>query len=157
MIPRLRSAPLGIDSPVRKRRRTGESLFNECPCSGATLDKLLQPALLTALSQRPLHGYRLVRQIAGMPLFEGRLPDVSGAYRSLRSMEKRKLVEASWDVSERGPAKRLYTITPAGMKCLSRWRATLEIYREAIGELLAVARRACAGAARRPGTRKSRS
>ncbi len=29
----------------------------ECPCEGSTLDKLVQPAILTILSDGPLHGY----------------------------------------------------------------------------------------------------
>jgi DNA-binding PadR family transcriptional regulator len=123
--------------------------FLNCPCSGVTLDKLLQPAMLTVLARGPLHGYQLMRRVAGMPMFEGRRPDVSGVYRSLRAMEARKLVEAAWDVSDRGPARRLYTITPAGRDCLARWRRTLEAYRDAIDDLLTEARRACARA-RRP-------
>jgi PadR family transcriptional regulator, regulatory protein PadR len=126
------------------------SRFEECPCSGATLDKLLQPAILTALLQGDVHGYRLVQQVAGMPLFKGRNPDVSGVYRSLRLMESRKLVVASWNLSERGPAKRLYRLTPAGRECLLQWQETLIVYREAIGDLLAATRKACVGASRRP-------
>jgi len=107
-----------------------------------TLDRLLQPAILTVLAQRALHGYRLAQRIAELPPFKGQKPDVSGIYRFLRSMEDRGLVVASWDVSRRGPAKRLYQLTPAGRQCLSRWIETLDAYRRAIGGLLAIARRA---------------
>jgi PadR family transcriptional regulator PadR len=127
------------------------SRFDDCPCSGGTLDKLLQPAILTALAQGDLHGYRIVRQVAALPIFKGRPPDVSGVYRSLRLMESRKLVVASWNMSERGPAKRLYRLTPAGRQCLLHWRETLIVYREAIGDLLVATRKACVGASRRQG------
>jgi PadR family transcriptional regulator, regulatory protein PadR len=130
------------------------SRFEECPCSGATLDKLLQPAILTALAQGDLHGYRIVRQVASLPIFKGRPPDVSGVYRSLRLMESRKLVVASWNVSERGPAKRLYALTPAGRECLVLWRETLIVYREAIGDLLVAAKKACANSSRRQGRKQ---
>jgi len=116
--------------------------FDDCPCSGGTLDKLLQPAILTALAQDDLHGYRIVRQMAALPIFQGRPPDVSGVYRTLRRMETRKLVEASWNVSDRGPAKRRYTLTAAGRQCLRRWQETLSAYQEAIGSLLTATRQA---------------
>ena len=125
--------------------------FDDCPCSGGTLDKLLQPAILTALAQGDLHGYRIVRQVASLPIFKGRPPDVSGVYRSLRLMEARKLVVASWNVSERGPAKRLYTLTAAGRQCLRRWQETLRAYQEAIGSLLAATKKACVGRHRKNG------
>lgn len=114
--------------------------FHHCPCTGATLDKLLQPAVLTLLAQGPLHGYKLAERVAGMPSFEGRRPDASGLYRTLRAMEERGLVEARWDVSRRGPARRLYALTPAGRMCLSRWVETLERYGQAVTGLLALAR-----------------
>jgi len=121
--------------------------LEECPCVGATLDKLLQPAILTVLARAELHGYRIAEQVAQMPLFHGQKPDVSGVYRILRSMEARGLVEANWDVSERGPARRLYTLTPDGQECLSRWTVTLASYQEAIGRLLVMAK----GASREAG------
>lgn len=128
-------------------RRLPIEEWANCPCSGATLDKLVQPAILTILAGGGLHGYKIAERIADMPPFKGQKPDVSGVYRSLRSMEQRGLVAASWDVSNRGPAKRLYQLTPDGHECLSRWVETLDTYRKAIGSLLALARRATQRAA----------
>jgi DNA-binding PadR family transcriptional regulator len=123
-------------------RRRPRQRFEECPCAGATLDKLVQPALLSVLAEGDLHGYRIAQRIADMAPFRGERPDASGLYRALRAMEARGLVEASWDVSRRGPAKRLYRLPAAGRECLSRWIDTLERHRDALGELLAAARRA---------------
>ena len=117
--------------------------LDACPCSGVTLDKLIQPAILTVLAgEEALHGYRIAQRIADMPPFQGQQPDVSGVYRFLRAMEERGLVVASWDVSERGPAKRLYALTSAGRDCLARWIDTLAGYRDALGRLLAMAKAA---------------
>lgn len=127
-------------------RRSPATRSGDCPCTGATLDRLIQPAVLTILAQKDLHGYRIAQRIADLPPFEGRRPDASGVYRSLRSMEGRGLVEASWDVSERGPARRLYRLTSSGRQCLCRWIEALEHYREAIGSLLTTMRRASAAA-----------
>jgi len=128
---------------------TPSATFDECPCSGGTLDKLIQPAILAILARGDLHGYRIAQQLAEMPPFEGQKPDPSGVYRFLRAMEERELVVASWDVSERGPAKRLYRLTARGRACLARWVETLEHYRDAVSALLRAARSAAASSQRR--------
>jgi DNA-binding PadR family transcriptional regulator len=115
-----------------------------CPCAGGTLDRLIQPAILVVLADGPLHGYRLAEQIGKMPTFRGHKPDTSGVYRFLKSMERNGLVAASWDTSQRGPAKKCYEITPAGGCCLRRWIKTLDTYREGISLLVRSARKVAA-------------
>jgi DNA-binding PadR family transcriptional regulator len=117
---------------------------NVCPCGGATLDKLIQPAILAILAEGPLHGYRLADRIGRMPMAHGEKPDISGVYRFLKTMEKKGLVEVSWDLSDRGPAKKSYRITAAGEECLACWIETLEEYRKGITLLLKTARKALA-------------
>ena len=112
-----------------------------CPCTGGTLDRLIQPAILVVLSDGPLHGYRVAERMGEMPSFAGQKPDVSGIYRSLKSMERKELVIGSWDLSESGPAKKCYEITPAGRQCLREWITTLEGYRKGISDLLRAARK----------------
>ena len=56
-------------------------MLSDCPCSGATLDKLVQPAILAALTEGPIHGYRLAERIKEMVGTCGDKPDVSGIYR----------------------------------------------------------------------------
>ena len=114
--------------------------YQDCPCAGRNLDKLVQPAILTVLAGGEVHGYVLVQRLAAMPMFHGQKPDATGVYRFLRQMEERALVTSTWDTSDTGPAKHLYRLTDAGRACLVRWMATLAAYREAIGELLAMTR-----------------
>ena len=116
--------------------------LSRCPCSGGTLDKLLQPAILAVLTEGPIHGYALVARIGAMPGFAGHKPDVSGVYRLLKGMERRALVVPAWDLSESGPAKKTYQITKEGRRCLRQWVRTLEKYHEGIAALLDIARRA---------------
>jgi len=116
--------------------------FLNCPCSGGTLDRLIQPAILAVLSQEPSHGYRIAEKISEMPHFLQQKPDVSGIYRFLKNMESKGLVVSSWDTPGTGHAKRLYQITAAGQECLARWVQTLDGYLTAITSLLEVARAA---------------
>jgi len=113
-----------------------------CPCTGGTLDRLIQPAILVVLAEGPLHGYRLAGRIGAMPGWAGQKPDVSGIYRFLKAMQRKGLVVCSWDLSDTGPAKKSYQITPAGRRCLRRWIKTLQEHRAAIAALLKTARKA---------------
>ncbi len=128
------------------------TILSDCPCSGATLDKLVQPAILAALTEGPIHGYRLAERINEMVGMFGDKPDVSGIYRFLKKMEASGYVVSTWEVGEKGHGKRLYQITADGRACLARWTATLETYVEAISRLLSEAK---AAVARRPKRRKS--
>ena len=119
--------------------------FGKCPCSGGTLAKLVHPAVLTILAGGPLHGYRIVERMANMPVTGGTRPNPTGVYRVLRALEEEGYVTSTWDLSDRGPAKKSYRLTSEGRQCLDRWVETLDDYRRAIGKLLAEARRAAAG------------
>jgi len=119
--------------------------LDECPCSGTTLSKLIQPAILSVLAEGITHGYRIAERFSKMPMFGGGAPDASGIYRFLKSMEEKGLVASSWDISERGPARRQYELTEAGLECLGRWIETLAAHRERIGMLLKMARKAHTG------------
>jgi len=114
--------------------------FGCCPCTGASLDRLIQPAILVTLMDGPLHGYRIAERIGEMPSSQQK-PDVSGVYRFLKAMEKKGLVTSAWDVSDTGPAKRSFSITKQGEHCLRKWITTLESYRNSISGLLRAARR----------------
>ena len=124
---------------------------SDCPCSGASLDKLLQPAILSALTEGPIHGYRLSERINEMVGMYGDKPDVSGIYRFLKKMETTGHVVSSWEAGSKGHAKRLYEITAEGRACLARWTSTLETYMDAVGRLLTEAK---AAVARQPNRRK---
>jgi len=117
---------------VKKKQTT----FSECPCVGATLDKLIQPAMLAILAEGPLHGYELAKKIGEIPHFLDEAPDVSGVYRMLKTLEARGMVTSDWDIAEGGRPKRLFTITKDGRKCLELWSDTLRNHHKAIGSLL---------------------
>jgi PadR family transcriptional regulator, regulatory protein PadR len=122
-------------------------ILSDCPCSGGTLDKLVQPSILAALTAGPMHGYRLSKRINEMGGTCGAKPDVSGVYRFLKKLEAGGYVVSTWEAGDKGHARRLYEITPKGRACLVRWTSTLESYLASIRKLLHEAK---AGLARRP-------
>ena len=123
-----------------------------CPCYGGTLAKLVHPVVMMILAKGPLHGYRIVQEAARTPILAGERPDRAGVYRVLRSLEEEGYVVSSWELSESGPARKSYRLTPEGKKCFARWIETLENYHRATGKLLSDARKVWArGASSRRG------
>jgi DNA-binding PadR family transcriptional regulator len=120
-----------------------------CPCVGATLDKLVQPAVLAILAEGPEHGYAVVRRLGGLRLSAGGKPDAAGVYKALKAMQGRGLVASAWDAPEAGPARRRFRLTAAGRRCLARWQGTLQEYRDGIDELAGLLGRAARTAKRR--------
>ena len=114
--------------------------FSRCPCTGKTLAKIVQPAVLAVLARQPLHGYLIVQRLRAMRMFHAECPDPAGVYRVLRSMDRRGLVTSSWDLGKAGPAKRRFTLTARGRACLKQWAETLEQYARSIEDLLATIR-----------------
>ena len=117
-------------------RKSQISDFEQCPCTGKNLDKLLHATILTLLAEEPLHGYELVNRLAALKMAQGHKPDPAGVYRLLKQMEKDGLVHATLELSNAGPAKRSNQLTPEGRNCLRRWQETLQGLQEAIHELM---------------------
>ena len=88
----------------------------------------LTPYLLMLLRSWNAYGYELVRQLA---LFGFSSVDPGSVYRALRELEQEGKVTSHWDTSATsGPARRVYTITDAGIEALRLQAAMLESYRE---------------------------
>lgn len=108
------------------------------PCECASiLPGLLRPCLLLLIAEgKSKHGYELSSALGELGL------DVSAdggrLYRALRHLEKAGLVESSWDTQTNGPARRVYSITQAGIEFLARTEDSLD---EAIAALTNLARR----------------
>jgi DNA-binding PadR family transcriptional regulator len=114
--------------------------LNQCACSGKTLPKLAQPAVMAVLARRPAHGYAVLRELGKLGLFHGKCPDPTGIYRLLKSMEEKELLASDWDLADTGPARRKFALTRKGRACLQRWVKSLEEYERTVGELLAILR-----------------
>lgn len=108
----------------------------KCSCLGYNLDKLIQPNILILLSKGSLHGYSIVKELNYKGLFKDERPDNTGVYRALKKLEGNGFVEFEWSTEGGGPAKKIYTITQAGRKCLANWGETLESYCLMINQLI---------------------
>lgn len=85
------------------------------------------PVLLLMLRELNSYGYELMEKMATFGL--GTM-NAGTFYRTLRQMEKDGMVSSSWDTSEGGPARRVYSITDAGEAYLSFWAQSLDHYQK---------------------------
>ena len=67
--------------------------------------------------------------------FQSDQMDISIIYRALRNLEADGLVSDSWDNSNLGPQRRVYTITPLGEESLAEWIKNLRQRRKEIEAL----------------------
>lgn len=114
----------------------------ECAHRGLRQVKLVYPVVLSILAGKPVHGYRIAGLAAATSVLNGHRPDTAGIYHMLRNMEKSGCVHAVRESSDKGPARKTYTLTASGRACLKSWAKTLSEYHRAVGSLLAMARKA---------------
>ena len=116
--------------------------FQDCPCSGKNLSRLLQPAIMALLLREPLHGYRVLELLRAEAMFKAQPPDQTGVYRILRNMEQEKLVACDWEFQDSGPARKCYTLTEKGLDCLQQWKRTLIAYHVSVSSVIDLLNRA---------------
>ena len=102
-----------------------------CGCFKQRKKRWLEPSILFLLFDKAKHGYTLIAELPDLGFLSGPV-DPGAVYRMLRHLEDYNLVQSEWDTSGSGPAKRLYTITPAGKQHLFSWRTILEDRRDAM-------------------------
>ncbi len=85
------------------------------------------PVLLLMLREWSSYGYELMEK---MTTFGLGTMNAGTFYRTLRQMEKDGVVSSTWDTSEGGPARRVYSITAAGEAYLSFWAQSLNHYQK---------------------------
>jgi len=83
------------------------------------------PVILSMLRQWNSYGYELMEKMSAFGLST---MNPGTFYRTLRQMEKDGVVSSSWDTSEDGPARRVYSITEAGEAYLKLWTESLDQY-----------------------------
>ena len=85
------------------------------------------PVILMMLRQWNSYGYELMEKLAAYGL---NAMNPGTFYRTLRQMEKDGVIRSSWDTSDTGPARRVYSITDAGEAYLKLWTESLNQYQK---------------------------
>lgn len=117
------------------RRRFGGGRGGGQPA--ANIYRFTEPIMLLLLAKLGRsHGYQLASQVAGLAM-TGAGIDLAGIYRALRDLEMGGYVRSEWDTSGGGPARRLYSLTPAGSQLLDNWAQVIESMASAMQEFLA--------------------
>ena len=80
--------------------------------------------LLLVLSEGPLHGHA-IRTVL-LERFHGYKADPGATYRTLQMLEEAGDVAFHWDTHSRGPARKVYTLTPVGWDHLAAWKVDIE-------------------------------
>ena len=106
---------------------------DHCRCDGGRPKNFARPCLLLLLAEAPAHGYELLDRLRP---FGFEVNDPAGVYKTLRQMEQEGLVTSEWELSTRGPARRVYSLTTDGRDLLEAWAFTLETNREVLGRFL---------------------
>ena len=91
--------------------------------------------VLAVLADSPLHGYGIAREIEkrsedALSFGEGTL------YPALKTLEKSEFIVGRWsEAAERGPARKVYEITPAGIEELARIRLAWSEYSQSVSRV----------------------
>lgn len=101
----------------------------------ARVERLIEPAVLLLLRERPRHGYDLLEEIPAL-VGEGADVDLGNLYRLLRGLEAEGVVSSSWYVDVPGPARRIYTLTASGGRLLDAWAVALRSTESVVGMFL---------------------
>lgn len=104
-----------------------------CRCDGGQPKNFARPCLLLLLAEAPAHGYELIERLRP---FGFDLSDPASVYKTLRLLENDGHVTSEWELSTRGPARRVYSITSDGLEMLQAWAHTLAKNREIISLFL---------------------
>lgn len=131
----------------------GEGPPAECRCDGGQPKNFLRPCLLLLLAEAPAHGYDLIERLQP---FGFELSDPATVYRTLRQIEEQGLARSRWELGDRGPARRVYTITDDGRELLAAWTQTLASTRQILGEFVARVEQLGLGADRPPARKRDR-
>ena len=106
---------------------------------GQSRIELLQGTLdfiiLQTLRWGPQHGFGIAQQIRANSS-EALQVDTGSLYPALHRLERAKVIEASWDRSEKGQRVRVYRLTAAGRKRLAAERSKWEQMQQAIAGIL---------------------
>lgn len=108
------------------------------PLTGDQLRGRLETMALAALEEGEAHGFELLRRLERAGCGALRLKEGS-LYPALYRLEERGCLKARWEENNggrRGPARRVYRLTPKGKRELERGRAEWAAFVSIIGTII---------------------
>lgn len=91
--------------------------------------------VLRALAWQPMHGYAIARWI-GQRTDDVLAVETAALYQALHRLERRRLVSASWGLSENNRRAKYYELTQAGRDTLRSEAATWRQFASAVSRVL---------------------
>ena len=111
-----------------------------CTCAMGHLYRFVEPVLLLMLKERgSSYGYDLSADLSRYVFTDAEI-ERAVLYRTLRRLEANGYVTSDWDVEEPGPARRVYSLTPAGKRHLREWAGVLTNVARAMNRFVEQAR-----------------
>jgi PadR family transcriptional regulator PadR len=87
--------------------------------------RFVEPVLLLMLKEKGRsYGYDLASNLSEYALTDAQV-EGAALYRTLRRLESNGHVKSSWDTSNGGPARRIYSLTSMGDQHLREWAEVL--------------------------------
>src|ERR1700687_4883776 len=87
----------------------------------------LRGFLLLLLAEHSAHGYDLIDRLEALGIDT---QESAAVYKALRHVAQEPLVNSAWKLSEHGPARRVYALTPEGREVLEEWVQVVKQSRE---------------------------
>ena len=104
------------------RRHKGQ---HPCTCAMGHLYRFVEPVLLLILKEKKQsYGYDLSGELSRYSFTDSEIENAV-LYRTLRRLEAHGYVISHWDVDNRGPAWRVYSLTREGHRHLREWAQVL--------------------------------
>jgi DNA-binding PadR family transcriptional regulator len=89
------------------------------------LYRFVEPVVLFLLRKKGRsYGYELAAELREHALTDASI-EAAALYKTLRQLEQNGCVVSEWDVTGKGPAKRVYCLTPRGEEHLAEWTEVL--------------------------------
>jgi PadR family transcriptional regulator PadR len=93
----------------------------------------LELCILAILARGTRYGYDIVQELQGA---DGLVIKEGTIYPLLNRLKAEGLVDAEWQPSPQGPARKYYTLTPAGRRTLAAMRDQWQRYADDMARLL---------------------
>jgi len=90
------------------------------------LYRFVEPVVLFLLKKKGRsYGYELAAELREHALTDASI-EAAALYKTLRQLEQNDCVTSEWDVTGKGPAKRVYCLTSRGEEHLAEWTTVLD-------------------------------